>query len=262
MISSAFARRCCRGFSVTVIRPLLGVRFVPSAPTKDATRSTSGSDRSTSESFFVLPPAAETMHPEPLPIRPPQCRCLAVERILWESESPAHRQRHRPNRHHKVSQADAAAQTEDRDHRPQTSWQSRAQKSAGGLPIPLAAFRVVAECALIVAVSVNESTCRHRTATLNVTANSRNSRPIRPVINRSGISTAMSDTVSETIVKPICLAPLTQPQTALPQLRCSARCFRSSQSHRRRQNRSKWSAPSATDCSDCIPKDTSHRMSR
>ena len=45
-------------------------------------------------------------------------------------------------------------------------------------------------------------------ATLSVTANSRNSRPTMSPMKSSGISTAMSDTVSETIVKPICSEPL------------------------------------------------------
>ena len=44
-------------------------------------------------------------------------------------------------------------------------------------------------------------------ATLSVTANSRNSRPTMPPINRIGMNTASSDTVIETIVKPICSAP-------------------------------------------------------
>ena len=40
-----------------------------------------------------------------------------------------------------------------------------------------------------------------------VTANSRNSRPITSCMNSSGISTAISDTVSEMMVKPISPAP-------------------------------------------------------
>ncbi len=44
--------------------------------------------------------------------------------------------------------------------------------------------------------------------TLNVTANSRNRRPTISLMKSSGISTAISETVSETMVKPICCAPL------------------------------------------------------
>ena len=45
------------------------------------------------------------------------------------------------------------------------------------------------------------------TAIDKVSANSRNIRPTRPVMNSSGMKTAISDTVSETMVKPICPAP-------------------------------------------------------
>ena len=41
----------------------------------------------------------------------------------------------------------------------------------------------------------------------SVTANSRNSRPTTSPMKSSGISTAISDTVSEMIVKPIWVAP-------------------------------------------------------
>ena len=46
-----------------------------------------------------------------------------------------------------------------------------------------------------------------RIVTLNVTANSRNSLPTMSPMNSSGISTAMSEIVSDTMVKPICSAP-------------------------------------------------------
>ena len=46
------------------------------------------------------------------------------------------------------------------------------------------------------------------TATLIVMANSRNNRPTMPVINSSGMKTAISDTLSEMTVNPICFAPL------------------------------------------------------
>src|SRR3984957_12305575 len=46
------------------------------------------------------------------------------------------------------------------------------------------------------------------TATLNVMANSRNNRPTMPVMNSSGMKTAMSEMLSEMTVNPICFAPL------------------------------------------------------
>ncbi len=60
----------------------------------------------------------------------------------------------------------------------------------------------------IIGVSVSESSAETPIATLSVTANSRNRRPTMPPMNKSGINTATSDTVSDTIVKPICLLPL------------------------------------------------------
>ena len=57
-------------------------------------------------------------------------------------------------------------------------------------------------------VSVSETTAEMRIVTLRVTANSRNSRPTMSPMNRSGISTATSEMLSEMIVKPISPAPL------------------------------------------------------
>ena len=57
-------------------------------------------------------------------------------------------------------------------------------------------------------VSVRETTAETTMVTASVTANSRNRRPTTSPMNNSGISTAMSDTVSERMVKPICSAPL------------------------------------------------------
>ena len=45
------------------------------------------------------------------------------------------------------------------------------------------------------------------TATDTVTANSRNSRPMMPPMNSSGMNTAISEKVIEMIVKPIWPAP-------------------------------------------------------
>ena len=42
----------------------------------------------------------------------------------------------------------------------------------------------------------------------SVMANSRNNRPTTPPISKSGMKTAIRETVSETIVKPICRDPI------------------------------------------------------
>jgi len=59
----------------------------------------------------------------------------------------------------------------------------------------------------IIGVSVSETTAETRIVTLSVTANSRKRRPTMSPMNKSGINTAMSETVSEMIVNPICSAP-------------------------------------------------------
>ena len=60
----------------------------------------------------------------------------------------------------------------------------------------------------IIGTSVSETTAEIRMVIASVTANSRNRRPTTSLMNSSGISTAISDTVSEMMVKPIWVAPL------------------------------------------------------
>ena len=59
----------------------------------------------------------------------------------------------------------------------------------------------------IIGVSVSETIAETTTAMVSVSANSRNMRPTSPVMNSSGMKTAISDSVSEMTVKPISLAP-------------------------------------------------------
>ena len=59
----------------------------------------------------------------------------------------------------------------------------------------------------IIGTRVSETTAEIRIVMARVMANSRNSRPTTSPMNSSGISTAISDTVSEMMVKPICDAP-------------------------------------------------------
>jgi hypothetical protein len=66
----------------------------------------------------------------------------------------------------------------------------------------------VSQRADIMGTSVSETTAEIRMVMASVMANSRNSRPTTSPMKSSGISTAISDTVSEMMVKPICVAPL------------------------------------------------------
>ncbi len=56
-------------------------------------------------------------------------------------------------------------------------------------------------------VVVSETTSETRMATESVTANSRNSRPTMPPINRIGMKTATSERLIERTVKVISFAP-------------------------------------------------------
>ena len=57
-------------------------------------------------------------------------------------------------------------------------------------------------------VRVRETTAETRIVTARVMANSRKRRPTTSLMNSSGMSTAMSETVSDMMVKPICSLPL------------------------------------------------------
>ena len=59
----------------------------------------------------------------------------------------------------------------------------------------------------IIGTSVSETTAEIRIVIARVTANSRNSRPTTSLMKSSGISTAISETVREMMVKPISEAP-------------------------------------------------------
>src|SRR5258707_275045 len=59
----------------------------------------------------------------------------------------------------------------------------------------------------IIGVTVSETIPDMTMAMLTVTANSRNRRPTMPPISRMGMNTAISDTVIETMVKPISREP-------------------------------------------------------
>ena len=56
-------------------------------------------------------------------------------------------------------------------------------------------------------MTVSETSAGDGDRDRSVTANSRNSRPTMPDIRRIGMKTASSDTVIETMVKPISRAP-------------------------------------------------------
>jgi len=67
----------------------------------------------------------------------------------------------------------------------------------------------------IMGVSVSETTAETRMVTARVMANSRKSRPTTSLMKSSGMSTAISETVSDIMVKPICSLPLSAASSGL-----------------------------------------------
>ena len=80
----------------------------------------------------------------------------------------------------------------------------------------------------IIGTSVSDTTAEMTMVTDSVMANSWNSRPTTSPMNSSGISTAISETVSEMMVKPICSLPFSAASSGVvARLDDSARCSRS-----------------------------------
>ena len=84
---------------------------------------------------------------------------------------------------------------------------SNARSDHGRTALRLSSGVCVSSRAAIIGVSVSDTAAEIRIVTARVTANSRNKRPTMSPMKSSGISTAMSETVSEMIVKPICSDP-------------------------------------------------------
>ena len=86
--------------------------------------------------------------------------------------------------------------------------------SRAARPPPCAFLASALSCAFlnqradIIGTSVSETTAEIRIVMARVTANSRKSRPTTSLMKSSGIRTAISETVSEMIVNPICVAPV------------------------------------------------------
>ncbi len=74
----------------------------------------------------------------------------------------------------------------------------------------------------IIGVSVSATSAETAIVIAIVTENSRNNRPMMPLIISSGMRTATSDTEIEMIVKPISAEPFNAAWSGFRQLRCDA----------------------------------------
>ena len=79
-----------------------------------------------------------------------------------------------------------------------TSRSSQVASGLGGLRT---------KCAQIIGVSESETSVDMAIANASVTENSRNTRPISPVMNSRGMKAATREMLIESTVKPICFAP-------------------------------------------------------
>ena len=207
MISLTSAFRCERGLSVIETRPLLLVGFTPSAPIDEATEATSGSDRivsSTVRCRFVSRAneasgcATETPTMSPVSCKGKKPFGMTTASSAVRSSVPTVTS----------SVAGWCARTHLRLRSYSPSIQAKPLSNVRANLPSRSSARGLSRCAHIIAVSVSESTAETQMAMASVTANSRKSRPMIPPMNNSGMSTATSDTVSETMVNPICLEPL------------------------------------------------------
>ena len=89
-----------------------------------------------------------------------------------------------------------------------TPSKNRCMRAPSRPPSVSPAGNCLSHLADIIGTKVSDTTADIKIVIASVTANSRNSRPTTSPMNSNGISTAISDTVSEMMVKPICAAPL------------------------------------------------------
>ncbi|MNV22477.1 hypothetical protein D3C71_1134520 [compost metagenome] len=209
MIACASLLRCACGFSSISNRPLLSVALLPSTPMNEDRLATSSSSSSAVASacwrcamaWNEIDCGASLM---PW-IRP--ASCTGKKPLGTHTYSAA------------VSSRVATVAPSISGWRcsTQCSWRSyRATTRSNGSPCcadswPSASRRVACPAlsrrAHIIGVSVSDTSREIPIATARVIANSWNSLPTTSAMNSSGISTAISDRVSEIRVKPICRAP-------------------------------------------------------
>ena len=191
-----------------VSRPVFGVALIVPAPTNDTTPVTAGSRSTISRHLGLQRGQARDGD--------------ALRRLGHRDQHAGILLRQKPLRHDDI-EPDRADQRRraDQQHQalvPQRPVQACGDSRASSASKPASAdARDAARVLLaspgaacrphIIGVRVSETTADTTTATDSVTENSLNSRPTTPVMNSSGMNTAISDTVSDTMVKPICAAP-------------------------------------------------------
>ncbi len=227
MIAWAPWSRSACGLSSISRRPVLRVGLVPSTPMKDDSEATSSSSRIAVASACWRSAMAwnDTCAGASLMpwISPASCEGKKpLGTITYISAVSARVATTRPS----ISGCRARVQSSARSY----SATTRSNMSPSA-PLAWASASVampwsrpgLRKRAHSIGVSVSETTSEIAIATASVIANSWNRRPTTSPMNSSGISTAISDTVSEIRVKPICLAPSSAAcSRGLPSSRCRA----------------------------------------
>ena len=206
MICCALAVRSLRGFSVMKKLPLLPARPLP--PIAMATVATSGS------ACTILPSASwwRTMSAKEMSwrasevavIRPMSC---CGKKPFGNDDEQIDRQAERGEEDHQRREAPGAAQGRDRAHSRAACRRRPARSIGRSVPCRSSPWARRKRDAII-GVSVSDTNIETKMVIASTTANSRNRRPMMPPISSSGISTATSERLIETMVKPISLGAL------------------------------------------------------
>ena len=192
------------------MRPLFSVVLMPSTPMNEDRLATAGilEHRRCASACWRSAIAANEIDCGASGDALDHARVLHREEALGDEDVQQHGERERARRAtHSVARL--AGRAPSRASR--RSARSRASKQRAARAVERSPARSGGvwrrSFAHIIGVSVSDTTAEIRIATASVIANSRNSRPTTSPMNSSGISTAISENVSEMIVKPICSRP-------------------------------------------------------
>ncbi len=206
MTASTVMPRSACGFRLISSRPAFSVVLVPSTPMKEDRLSTAGSCSTASASTCWRAAMAEKdvscaaseipwMTPVSCTGKKPLGIATYIATVAAKVSSAASN----------ASSCRSSTQPSQRPYPSMTRLNPRSAARSSRLRWSAGRWRT--SSAHIMGTSVSDTTADSTMVTDSVTANSLNSRPTTSPMNSSGISTAIKDTVSETMVKPISSAP-------------------------------------------------------
>ena len=207
MTSLADRRRTSNGFRLISIRPALSVALAPSTPMKEDNDSTAGSFRMASASAcWCCAMAAKDVDCE-----------ASVIAWIWPVSCTGKNPLGTTRYSNPVNTRVTANTSSVRACLSSTQLSMRPYSAIVlSKVLPTVRYRrpwlssgvCLSRRAHIMGVSVSDTKAEIKIDTASVIANSWNNRPTTSPMNNNGISTAISEMVSEMMVKPICLEPL------------------------------------------------------